>query len=629
LWDSAQDNELYTFVGDFELPPKFDDLVEAVAELRRKGKIIEYTTIPDYLDRFGTKGEEFYTPCSWTETVENPSFVRWTADPQDIIVHKATAQAMDTVRAAEKLAAIAEAATGSKPNPAWNDVTQDGNPLKRDILTWSIECPDDFPDIESNYLAAGKEPTALDKAWHLLLWGVNSDARGWYPMFEKRRERVISLENAVYLSQKVAINSLAALTSNGDGSQESPSLVVFNPVQKRRAVIRLEGPVPYRAAGAAAGKCESVWTGNGYVSEIELELPEYGIKSVPIEIVDSSTVKAAAWKPGNRISTGPLSLEALDARVRLSTGAREWTMGLREIGRFGIREVHRGTVVHRSPYEVGPTMVYTRDGLYPELSIEKQLDWCIYYTANYRLEPDRVICKLKLEFTKPVLIGGSTHSGNTWIWFPHGLTYQIKGRPGDIWYDVPFGSIKHINQSRSHITALRYTLLQEPEGGISVIPRSGNQLFEVDGENGIIGVGLGASTLGTPAEPATQTLIPEEWVVLQDNRWEEEPFYGTYEHEFVIYPFDGTWQAADIPGRAEEALAPVFYSVMGSTQEETRSFIECSEPGVNITSLRLVDNRPTIRLVEELGLERRCTITFLGERKEIELKPYQIATIKF
>ena len=118
-------------------------------------------------------------------------------------------------------------------------------------------------------------------------------------------------------------------------------------------------------------------------------------------------------------------------------------------------------------------------------------------------------------------------------------------------------------------------------------------------------------------------------VVLQDNRWEEEPLYGTYEHEFVIYPFDGTWQAADIPGRAEEALAPVFYSVMGSTQEETRSFIECSEPGVNITSLRLVDNRPTIRLVEELGLERRCTITFLGERKEIELKPYQIATIKF
>ena len=66
----------------------------------------------------------------------------------------------------------------------------------------NIERAELYPDHDK-YLMRDSVTTCLSRADRLLLWAVNSDAKGWFPLYEKRRERMNALENSSILSRSV------------------------------------------------------------------------------------------------------------------------------------------------------------------------------------------------------------------------------------------------------------------------------------------------------------------------------------------------------------------------------------------------------------------------------------------
>lgn len=633
LYDKADDGDLFTFVGDFELPPNMLDIIEQVRSLAGKGKEVQFITISEYLTKFGVKGEEYYTPCSWTDAVDNPAFTRWVTDPGDITIHDFTLKAMADVRYAHTFHNLLQFCEHQSLNKRWNEASVQ---LDSNALIWDIECPEDFPKIENYLLNVGKG-TFLSKAWHYVLWGVNSDARGWYPMLEKRLERLNSLKNASHISKALIREGLHFIGKKlAAPEQGRQNLLIYNPHPCQKRVIQLKGPQPYAFKDCKGNQLKTVAypAGELYVSETEVTLPDYGYTTCSVQ-GDEQFLYTMEWLSGNFITNGDLTLLYQNGVTVLKKNDQQWTLGLEDIGPFGIRETHRGTVVHRSPMSTGPDFVKICDkGINPQLRLEKQLDWCIYLTVVYTLHATYVSCNLELEFTKPVMIGG-TCIGREWR--SDAITYSVKGNPGEVWYDIPFGTIRHVNKNDCSITALRYCLLQEQEGGISIIAQNGSQSFRVSASEGKIGICLGGSTMGTPAEPAKEIIDYENRTVHQINRWEEEVFCGKYRHQFTIHPFYGTWREAYVPQIADILTEPVYtylhpnepvQSGAQSVMPLEDSFFKIDQPGIKVSMIDYCNEKMSIRLVEQLGLKRTVTVECRNHKKSAELQAYEIKSIE-
>ena len=79
-----------------------------------------------------------------------------------------------------------------------------------------------------------------------------------------------------------------------------------------------------------------------------------------------------------------------------------------------------------------------------------------------------------------------------------------------------------------------------------VCPTTGEQAFSADSDKGEITLYLGASTTSGPIREMGLDIVSPT-VVQHDREWYAEPFHGIYDHEFVLYPYEGTWQDAHLP----------------------------------------------------------------------------------
>ena len=203
----APANSLITIEEDYEIPQKFGRTYEKVAKFNASNEEVEivWITVKEYIEKFGVAEPRYVDHAAKVNSLSHGTYSRWTADPLDIIIQDYTARAMADFRAAEIFSALLRNAKGWNIDKeiAASDITAIDDPL-----AWNIERADLYPTVEPKYLARDGKVTTLSRSEHLLLWAVNSDSKGWYPIFEKRSERVTSLKNSSLLSKSVIYDGM-------------------------------------------------------------------------------------------------------------------------------------------------------------------------------------------------------------------------------------------------------------------------------------------------------------------------------------------------------------------------------------------------------------------------------------
>ncbi|MBQ0006947.1 MAG: hypothetical protein KBS57_06055, partial [Alistipes sp.] len=210
--EQAPGNSLLLIEEDYEIPQSFVSAYDDLVKFNASHPDVEakWITVKDYISKFGIKGERSVGHGAKARNLISGTYSRWTADPLDIIVQDFTNKAMEDFRAARIFNALLRR---SGITACDIPIEESARPAEMDPVTWNIERADLYPSIESRFLARDGKITLLSRAENLLLWAVNSDAKGWYPLYEKRRERMASLSESSSRSRELIDLGLSALAS--------------------------------------------------------------------------------------------------------------------------------------------------------------------------------------------------------------------------------------------------------------------------------------------------------------------------------------------------------------------------------------------------------------------------------
>ena len=316
--EEAPGNSLILIEEDYEIPQSFSTTYQKVKSFDDENdKIeIEWITVKEYISRFGVKEERYVDHSAKAKDINNGTYSRWTADPLDIIIQDYTNRAMSDFRVATILNSLCQFLFQQNiDEPFCNSKIV----LREEPLAWNIERADLYPDIEPDFLKHGDRVTIMSKAEHLLLWAVNSDAKGWFPLYEKRKERINSLENSSSMSKEIINRALDLLSKNIKIDGYDRYFIVFNGEPERKKLITIETDRPYDIFDCGNGaKLNSVTTSTGDKCTIEFEptLPAYGYKVIGLK--RTNEVNTYAWKDGTAIENGNLKVMALEDKIIFS-----------------------------------------------------------------------------------------------------------------------------------------------------------------------------------------------------------------------------------------------------------------------------------------------------------------------
>ncbi|MCK5368046.1 MAG: hypothetical protein KAQ62_05820, partial [Cyclobacteriaceae bacterium] len=425
---------------DYEIPQGFSGMYQKINSFNKENKDveIEWITVKEYIGKFGVKGERYVDHTAKAKDIIHGTYSRWTIDPLDIIVQNYTNSAMSDFRAATILNSLTQLLFQKEVDEQFSSskIT-----LKHDPLIWNIEHASTYPDIEPTYLSRNGEVTIMSKAEHLLLWAVNSDAKGWYPLYERRRERINSFENSSALSREIINRGLDVLSQNINVEGYDKYFILFNAEPERKKTISIETDRPYQIFEYERGKelkSTVIATGGKYKIEFELALPAYGYKVIGLK--NSNDFNTYVWTEGATIENGKLKLKALEDKVLVYNNKVPIELSLDSFKMKAVAEMTggEGDAVWRDAKPYGKARISIRNALYPQLRVEKQIDWLIHLQQTYTLLPDRVLCDIEFVFPHPTLVRKKGELKGD-IFEPEGLTIQFKsGKPGKVFYDIPF-----------------------------------------------------------------------------------------------------------------------------------------------------------------------------------------------
>ncbi len=544
----APDGSLWIFIGDYEMYNSLTPVLDMVEELAQEGIRVELTLVSDYLRQHPPAEAAYYEVCWDLEPVESPSFSRWVCDPDDIRMHAATVDAMHALRDAEILAAVATATWELPPGLA----SATGS-LASDLRTLAIEQPEEFPHIEETYLPEETLP-ALAKAKHLLYWGVNSDARGWYPLPERRWEHENALRRSASHSQAVIQSALQyieeRLATPGDGQ----TFLLYNGTGARSAWLRLPDVPPGRIVNSAGEPLPAVIKphDHGHALWTKVALPAYGYTTVSLTgAADSTNPPMLTWSAGDTISTGDTSLTYKDGTLAISAGEASYSLSLLAPAIWRELTQKNGQVARDfTGGSAGCTRIWP--ALFPHLQIHQELLFGVHLLQEYMLEPGAIRCRWRFDFTKPYLLGPEERFQAA------GLAAVLQAAPGDIFYDAGYSVVSHPYRTPGYIAALHFAGWQGPAGGATITSLTGSQSFLADAGQGRLGIGLGATTLVGPAEQPDQLFVDvAKKQIRHYNTFDEALFFGAYEHEFVLRFYQGDWQHNDMAAQALAESLPI------------------------------------------------------------------------
>jgi hypothetical protein len=632
----APENSLLLIDGDYEIPQAFGRPFEAVTAFDQENKDveIEWITVKEYIEKIGVKEEMEYDHTVKALHIDDGTYSRWTADPLDIIIHDYTNHASWDFRAAGMMNSISNFIFKVNTDLPVKDSKLS---YKEDQTIWDIEQIKDYPEVEPKFLLKNGEVTTMSRIEHLLVWAVNSDARGHFPLYERRRERINSFANCSSLSQDMIARGLDVIVKNMKVEGYDKYFILFNAEPRRVKTIKIETNLPYDVFDyGKAAKLKSIClsTGKEYSLEFVTELPAYGYKVIGLK--QSQQINENNWQKGNGIKQGNMSLTALNDKIILDTEGKKIEISLDSFMIKALAEMTmgKGDDVLRKATPYGDARISTRNGIHPQLRIEKQIDWLVHLQQTYTLLPDRLIADFNFVFPHPCIIRKEAKV-KALNFDSRGLIVRFNsGKSGKVYYDIPFGIAPHDVTQLSYFTALSTGIIQYDQGGgYMVTAGTGEQAFDTNAKEGVMGLYLGASTTTGPNRKMKIDFVSDSHVE-HEQAWYAEPFMGTYNHQFMLFPFNKSWQESQAPSISrsytQEVYIREFHSSTNSgTLPPEKSLISLDQQNVEITSMEMIDGKLQIRLNEKTGKESDIVLSLGDKKKKVHIKAYGIVNVNF
>lgn len=625
-FDECEDGDLLVTGGDFEMLADMDALVAELERLKAQGKPIEFATFDCYLDEHPVREEvrlqspAGYQPEDWEAS---PSFGRWTADPSDIEVHRHARRAMAAVRTAGMLAAIARTLWEADCDPPWTAgaAAVPDNPWSADF-----EGPEEFPEVAERYLGRHGQRTLLGEAWHQLLVGVNSDARGWHPLESRRRHRMACCDAAVHLADAVCRHAMAALAARLAPVEPlrdaSRCFVIFNPTPARERQVCLPTLEPVEVLDATGSPLptRTEVEDHGLSAIARVQTPPFGYAVIGVRPAHSS--RAALWESGSSAENGGMEVALTDGALVITRGRLAARLTLAP---FRLTDPLTGASETVAATLCGAATRVSRDNLCPRLEVCAEPAWGLETRLVVDVWPDEVTCDWQFRFDLPRQVGEGG-------WAPQGLLALLEASPGETWYDVPVGTIRHPNDGASFFAANRFAALCGPEGTIGLVPLTGEQCFFSNAAAGQLGLCLGASTDSAPRERPECT-IDERGYAHHHTPTIPHIFSGRFRHRFALRLGDGDWRSLGLPAVAWSHSQQPFIRATAPADwrgslPPTGTLLRLSPENVEISAVRLHGQRPQVVLSETHGQEARLALAIGRSAWEATLRPFQLLSLE-
>ena len=624
----APENSLITIEEDYEIPQKFSRTYAQVAEFNATNQDIEvvWITVKEYIEKFGLGKEQYVDHSAKVNDLAHGTYSRWTADPLDIQIQGHTDRAMVDFRSANILNALLQ------HNKGWNmdkEIEKSDVTTIDDPLTWNIERADLYPEVEPKFLTRDGKITTLSRSEHLLLWAVNSDSKGWFPLYEKRMERIASLLNSSLLSKSLIHDGMDKIAESVKLKGYDTYFMALCMEHSAERTITLKSDKAYAIYDYASGKSldsRCTRTAEGYTIEFKAELPSFGYTIFGAKAIENATVKA--WREGNSISSGNISVTASEEKVVINEGGRKTELSLAPFKIKALADMRdgEGDDKWRDAKQYGATRTKVCGS---ELIVDRQLDWLLHMRQHFVIESGRVVCNIAFTMPHPTIIRRVGDEASSFD--PRGLDLIINtGKPCKTVFDIPFGLSEYTKGGEGHFCLLNMCALEGADGGLIVTPRSGEQGFSVDADKGEMTLYLGASTAGGPIKDVTLTFVTPV-NVSQEKAWYHEPFHGTYNHTIVFETYKGTWQQSGALQNSRIADAPIYTrkycGAKGGTKEKMAakcSLLNSSSANVDVTSAKVENGKLQLRLNERVGKSEQVKISTPKSGVEVNVKPFGI-----
>ena len=631
----APDNSLIVIEEDYEIPQHFSDTYDKVARFNKEHQDVnvEWITVKEYIDRFGLGEEQYVDHNVKARDPQSGTYSRWTADPLDIIVQEATNTAMADFRSAKMMNALMAVVTGSQVDVPFDEA---GIVLERDPLAWNIENTDLYPEVEERFLSRDGEITVLSKAEHLLLWAVNSDAKGWDPLYERRRERLWSLKTCSDLSRTLIDKALDRISSHIRLKGYEKYYLVASLEQERTVTVPFEEDYPCRYYDLSNGKTltsSSSFTSGKVSHEVDITLPAFGYKAIGVKRAESAY--NAVWTSGNEVAQDGIRLRADSGNVSIERNGSTMELCLSPFKIRALAEVTEGTNddIWRPSRPYGPVRTYIRelDGAV-QLRLLSQPDWQVHLEQIFTIRRGEIDCEMSFTFPNPCLVRqDGPFSGRSYN--PGGLDLVLKTfKSGKPYFDIPYGISGNLD-GVSYLCPLSTCFLQQEGGGMIVSPQTGEQAFRVDAEVGEITVYLGSSTTSGPIHDVGLT-FDSPTHVNHEPAWYSEPFHGTYRHRIILRPYDGEWEQEHVPLIFRNFSSPVYVRQVSGSGKRMRkrfspehSFLSVGSPDVDVTMMDIdAKGNCTFRLNGRTGGNQTFSVNVGNRKTAVEVGPYGIVT---
>ena len=630
----APDKSLLTIEEDYEIPQSFTNTYAQATHFNETNDSvsIEWITVKEYIERFGTDTLRYIDHSAKAQHKENGTYSRWTADPLDIITQDYTNHAMADYRSAQMFSRLLYMLTGKQTDISYDE--WDGQ-ISEEPLAWDIERADLYPDVEPDFLRRSGEVTLLSKAEHLLLWGVNSDAKGWYPLYEKRRERQNSFLNCSRICRDIIDRGMDYLGSKMrlKGYDQYYMLLSMEPATTQTIVLPSERPVvlyDLRDGTRLPQHCVRNDDGVGYQTTCHVPLPDYGYTVVGARVCPEA--EKMLWKEGYRIANDRFTLQAEGQGLVLSDGTHRWQISLDDFRIRALADMNdgRGDDEWRDAQPHGePRVSICTDGLSPQMRIDWQADWLLHLRAELTLLDDRLEADLTFVFPHPTLVRKRGES--RFSFDPEGLDLLISnGEPCTVGYDIPFGISLYDKPGIGYFCALSSFFVENEGHGLMIAPTTGEQAFSVDTETGLTKLYLGASTTSGPIRNVGLNFrTPTD--VDHEPAWYAEPFHGEYLHSITFMPYVGNWHDCHLPSSMQEAHAPVYVRpLLGNRRGKmpaSQSFLSYDAKNLRLTKLECEGDSVALRFCEREGRQSPFTLQLLGNESTCEISPFGILSV--
>ncbi|OGV62722.1 MAG: hypothetical protein A3K19_08725 [Lentisphaerae bacterium RIFOXYB12_FULL_65_16] len=614
FYDAHEDGDFVMTGGDFEGIGNVQPFVDKIAELAKRGKIIEWMTVERYEREIGIK-DCFDTPTPFGQATEDrrpsPSFSRWVGDPEDVIWHGHAVTAMEAVRAAGFAAAVAKVhrlgAVDVPLSAAWTTAPDN-------VWDHHFEEVTEFPETESKYLSLGGEATLLSRAWHQLIIGLNSDSSGWFPWTPRTRHRSVALRTATALAREAQVRCAQAIAAklSKRSLPATEFVLALNPGPARTVDVAVDTACPMTLVAAdgaptpAATLClEGKWSASARVA-----LPAYGYKLLGLRSTQDITV--LDWQSGAAVAGHGWAADLTDGRLHLVKDGEAIEVNVAPFrlsdpsGAAKTEEVtpdwkRAKTRVRQTPFG-------------PDLEVFAELAWAVWLRLVFGVREDRVEVTAELHVDMPRRIGKLHYD-------PAGLLVCFKGKPGQVTYDIPYATVEHPNPAETYVAVQRFAGLENASLPFGIVCLGGNQSFMVHGEKGTLGANLGASTQGRPDTRPECAMRPDgtaEHRITSGG----DPFLGTYVNRFALVTGDRT--VLPLAARRLRTAVPLISVTPGRGRWPTeQSLLAIGPESVHVTAFRMTKKGSVAVLNEVQG--KRVTGACAG--KTVALVPYGMADV--